>query len=335
MKNYKNNTHIKGRRNFIKITAASGLAFTLPGTVLGALKTLKNPIKIGLIADLHHDIMHDGIQRMQAFVDEVSKQKPNAIFQLGDFAYPSEKNKKVIDLFNHAHKTALHVIGNHDTDSGHTTEQCINYWGMPARYYAMNIEGITFLVLDGNEKGSPTHEGGYPAYIGKEQQDWLKNQLQVINGPIVIVSHQPLLGPLAIDNAEMLQDILASASNKILFAINGHTHIDALLKTKGVTYVHLNSASYLWVGADYKHQSYAADIHEKYPWISHTCPYQDSLFSFMTIDPDTGTVIIKGSKSEWMGTPPNELGVTKFPTLTFGEEIAPRIRDRQILKLKN
>ncbi|MGY0408200.1 MAG: metallophosphoesterase family protein [Polaribacter sp.] len=322
------------RRDFIKGTSASCIVFSLPGSVSSAFKNSNEKIKIGLITDLHHDTMHDGLERMQAFLDVAKKEQPDALFQLGDFAYPGDKNKTIIDLYNNAHKTALHVIGNHDMDSGYTREQCVSYWGMPARYYVKEIKGIHFIFLDGNEKGSPTHKGGYAAYIGEEQWLWLKKQLKTIQGPIVIVSHQPIVGRLAIDNAEEIQDILATASDKILFAINGHTHINMLLKTKGITYVHLNSASYLWAGGKYKHQSYSQQIHKEHPWIQYTCPYKDSLFSFMTIDPKTLSVNLSGKQSEWVGTPPNELGLTNYPTLTFGEELVPHISVRKILRVK-
>lgn len=320
------------RRKFIKGTTISCMAFSLPNMAWSAFKDASDPIRIGLITDLHQDIMHDGLQRMQAFVEEVRIQQPDAIMQLGDFAYPGEKNKEVIQLFNEAHEQSLHVIGNHDTDAGYTTDQCLSYWGMPGRYYVKEIKGIHFIILDGNEKGSSIHTGGYASYIGKEQQSWLVEQLKTLNGPMVIVSHQPLLGPAEIDNADEIQNILTAAKEKILFAINGHTHIDMLLEKEGIPYVHLNSASYLWVGKDYRHQSYSEEIHEAYPWISYTCPYKDSLFAFMTIDPKTGTVTIKGKTSEWQGESPQELEVGNYSTLTMGKEIVPSISNRKIQK---
>ncbi len=220
------------RRDFLSVTGATCLTLAFPNVLAMALSHLKTPIRIGLIADLHHDIMHDGITRMNAFINEVKAQKLDAILQLGDFAYPNEANKQVIDLFNQAHPQPLHVIGNHDTDAGHTKEQCIVKWGMPGRYYAHNIAGVWLLVLDGNDQGSPDHKGGYPSYVGKEQRDWLKTQLSDLEGPVIVCSHQPLAGAAAVDNAAEMQDILAAASEKVLLAINGHTHIDDLLRVE-------------------------------------------------------------------------------------------------------
>jgi calcineurin-like phosphoesterase family protein len=310
------------------------MTLAIPNAVVKALSYIKTPIRIGMIADLHHDIMHDGITRMNAFINEMKVQKPDAILQLGDFAYPNEANKQVIDLFNRAHPLPLHVIGNHDTDAGHTQQQCIGKWGMLGRYYAQYIAGVWLLVLDGNDKGSPDHKGGYPSYVGKEQRDWLIRQLSELEGPVIVCSHQPLAGAAAVDNAAEMQDILAAASDKVLLAINGHTHIDDLLRVQNVAYLHVNSASYYWVGGAYKHHSFSKEVHEDFPWISYTCPYRDALFAIMTIDPENLTIKIEGRQSEWVGQSPAGLGLDRESTLINGEESAPHIRDRKIERVQ-
>ncbi|MGI9456101.1 MAG: metallophosphoesterase family protein, partial [Aeoliella sp.] len=169
------------RRNFLRATAATSLALTLPHTSAAAVARLEKPVRIGVIADLHHDVMHDGFARMEAFVKKMLASRPDAIMQLGDFAYPNAKNSKVVELFNHAHERSLHVIGNHDTDAGHTKQQCLDIWGMPGRYYTHDIEGLQLVVLDGNDGGSPTHKGGYKSYVGTEQTEWLKEQLATLD----------------------------------------------------------------------------------------------------------------------------------------------------------
>ena len=318
------------RRYFLRNTGMGAMAFTFPQMIFSAVNLLDRPVKLGLIADLHQDIMHDGLSRMQAFVREMEVQRPDAIIQLGDFAYPNEKNRPVIDLFNNAHRESLHVIGNHDTDAGHTKEQCLNIWKMPAPYYAKEIAGIKILVLDGNETGSPTHKGGYVSYIGKEQLAWLEAELEAANSPVLIISHQPLAGTIAVDNATEIQDLLSRYASKIMLAVNGHSHIDDLLCIGGVSYLHLNSASYYWVGGKYEHQSYSADIHRDHPWISHTCPYRDSLFATLILDPENQTIRLEGRASVWLGPSPAKLGSNASPNLNVGEEIAPHIRQRTI-----
>jgi len=319
------------RREFISGMLATGIVLQIPGRVMAMFPTKAKVIKAGLITDLHQDVIHNGSERLQAFLSHVKKIKPDFIMQMGDFAYPNDKNKALIDEFNQAHPIALHVIGNHDTDSGHTKEQCLRYWKMPARYYTKEINGVCFIILDGNDKGSPTHKGGYPSYINDEQKTWLQQQLKQIDKPIVIVCHQPLAGALAVDNAAEIQDILSAASDKILLAINGHTHIDCQLFIKGVNYVHMNSASYFWVGDKYKHNSYPEEIHKDHPWISYTCPYEEALFTTLTIDPSLGIIHIDGKKSNWVGQSPEQLNYVDATGLSAGKEIVPFISKRKII----
>ena len=92
------------RRDLLRTAAAASAAIALPKMTSAAIGRLEKPVRIGLIADLHHDVMHDGLARTAAFVKAMAARRPDAIMQLGDFAYPNASNKKVIDLFNGAHK---------------------------------------------------------------------------------------------------------------------------------------------------------------------------------------------------------------------------------------
>lgn len=318
------------RRSFVKASGLAGISIFVPNLSEVFARNIKAKVSIGLITDLHQDIMHDAEKRLQQFVDEVNKKNPSAVVQMGDFAYPSPKNKSVIDLFNNCHSNSYHVLGNHDTDSGFTKEQCLKVWKMPKPYYTFDVEGIKAIVLDGNEKGSPTHKGGYPSYIGPDQLAWLKNELDSTNSPMIIISHQPLAGVIAVDNEIEIQNLLSNYKDRILLCINGHSHIDQHLHIKGINYLHINSASYYWVGGKYKHQSYSENIHESYPYISSTCPYKDSLFAFLTIDPEKKSVSIKGKKTKWMGKSPDNLGFQIDGSTGINQWIMPEIRNRKI-----
>ena len=291
---------------------------------------LKKTVKVGIITDLHQDIIHDAPLRMEAFVQHMKQVQPDALLQMGDFAVPADKNKAVIDLFNQAHATRLHVIGNHDTDAGYTKEQVISTWGMPARYYVQEVNGISFIVLDGNDKGSPTYKSGYPACINSEQTTWLKEKLKEIEGPIVIVSHQPLAGPVAVDNAKEMQEILSTAADKILVALNGHTHIDAAYHIGNVHYVHVNSASYFWAGKQFAHDSYSTEIHQAHPVLASTCPYKDALFTTLTIDPRRAVLYFEGRATNWVGKSPEELAYFGSPGSYTKDTVSPGISKRTL-----
>ncbi|SEW52749.1 metallophosphoesterase family protein [Chitinophaga arvensicola] len=325
---YQRNTGLS-RRTFIGQTMTVCLSLAVPLLARAAFVKTR-PLSVGLITDLHHDVMHDGLSRMQAFIATSRKSNPDALLQLGDFAYPADKNKEIIDLFNQSHPNKFHVIGNHDTDGGYTHKQCVEVWGMPAAYYTSVVNGFRFIFLNGNEKGSPDHKGGYPAYIGPEQTAWLKQQLAAATEPVIIVSHQPLVGYLAVDNATEIQQIITAASHRVVMAINGHTHVDSLQYVKEIPYLTINSASYFWVGQNFMHDSYSPEIHKQYPWISRTCPYKDPLFTMLTIDPKTYTITLKANKSEWVGKSPEELGFNEQQPLRPGEEIVPFIRSYKL-----
>jgi hypothetical protein len=79
--------------------AAVGLTFAWSFPTFAATRRLTQAARIAVIADLHHDVMHDGVDRMTAFVKAVKSANPDAIIQVGDFAYPNAKNRPVIDLF--------------------------------------------------------------------------------------------------------------------------------------------------------------------------------------------------------------------------------------------
>ena len=81
------------RRDFFRATGAAATSIILPRHVMACLERIKKPIKLGMIADLHQDVMHDGPARLKVFLDAMKEEKPDALVQLGDFAYPTKKNE--------------------------------------------------------------------------------------------------------------------------------------------------------------------------------------------------------------------------------------------------
>lgn len=322
------------RRDFVKLSSvASVTLLTMPYAFANTKEKLKSSVKIGIIADLHHDVMHDGEKRLDVFLEAMKLSKPDAIIQMGDFAVPSEKNKPLINKFNSAHKNSLHVIGNHDMDYGYSIENCVDVWQMPSRYYTQHLNGVTLIVLDANEK-KPDYKSGYSSYIGDEQLKWLVNELEKATEPVIIFSHQPLAGVIAIDNHAEVQKILSKYKNKIIICLNGHTHNDSILTINGITYMHINSASYKWVGSAYKHYSYAKDIHEKNKGIAITCPYESCVYAVFTIDPVKGNISIEGVQSDWVGDSPAALGIN-YDDVLIGVDVVPAIKNRILESLLN
>jgi predicted phosphodiesterase len=316
------------RRHFSRNLALGGASMPLSGMASDALHILSKPICLGVIADLHVDLIPDGAARLDSFLEEMARTRPNALVQMGDFAFAKKANQKIVDRFNRAHATTLHVIGNHDTDGGLSKKQCLESWGMKAPYYRYDVEGLKLIVLDANEKGSPKHKGGYPQFIGKAQVTWLDKTLSGLKGPAVIISHQPIAGPYAIDNAVEIQKILSKHSDKVVLAMNGHTHIDLLTEIGGVQYLHVNSASYHWLGPKYAHESYPAEVHAKHSALKYTSPYREALFTTLTFEPKDRQIIVEKRVTQWVGKSPKELGLKREPE----GAVTPVIRARVIGK---
>ena len=115
-----------------------------------------------------------------------------------------------------------------------------------------------------------------------------------------------------------------------MLCLNGHSHLDQHLLIEGVNYLHINSASYYWVGADYKHESYSEVRVKEHPWIAMTCPYEESLFAFLTLDPASKTVTVKGRKSKWVGKSPRQFGYKIVDEPKLLDWMMPEIKNRKI-----
>ncbi|SDA95066.1 Predicted phosphoesterase [Algoriphagus alkaliphilus] len=320
---------LASRRDFLKTSALSVFSMAIPEPVLG-LFSGREKIKLGLISDLHADIIHDGELRLQAFLMEMQKEKTNALIQMGDFAIPKSENSQLILRFNSANPISFHVLGNHDMDEGFTKEEVAKAYGMPALYYAVDLVSIKMIVLDGNDPDSVNKRGGYDSYIGPSQQAWLLQELEMADKPVLIVSHQPIAGIYTIDNALEIQEILSRFASKILLAINGHAHVDQHVLLGGVNYLHINSASYYWVGEKLAHESLSAEIHQTNPSLKFTCPYLDPLFALLTIDPKLGKISVQGRKSKWIGPSPLELGYSILNEAEQQRFVNPKISNRKI-----
>ncbi len=270
------------------------------------------PLRFGVIADVHQDIMHDGVERLRAFIDAMSAADPNFVVQLGDFCVPHDRNREFLETWNRFKGSKYHVIGNHDTDGGFNRDQVVKYYGMPSRYYSYDCKAVHFVVLDGNDRGGVAK--GYPRHIGQEQLQWLAKDLRATKKPTVVFVHQPLDSKGGVDNREDVRGVLEKANTdagwiKVMAVLAGHNHIDYVSSRNGIYYVTVNSSSYQWVGAKHKHRSYSKEIHAKAPSLDRTCPYRDPLWASVSIDTARGILSIEGRTTTWVGKSPTELGV--------------------------
>jgi len=293
--------------------AASCASFSLPMPAqIFASDKPKKPIRLGVIADLHGGLAADAEMRLDAFLEAMNEIETDALIQLGDFAFPNLKHQSFADKFNAAHENRIHVIGNHEFDFNLTRDDCFKAWGIEFAYYRRDLEYLRVIVLDGNETGSPT-ESGYPSFIGDKQKAWLEAELEAADRPVLILSHQPLAGRSAIQNAAAIQELLTNHREKIVLCLNGHSHVDSLLQVDGVNYLHINSASYYWVGGE-----------------TRMAYYKNPLFTTVTIDPEKMLVTMESSASSWKGDSPGEIGYFHRDSAAPQTIVVPAIRGRQV-----
>ena len=82
--------------------------------------------------------------------------------------------------------------------------------------------------------------------------------------------------------------------------------------------------SYKWVGDKFKHKRISPHIEDPYPTVSKTCPYNDPLYTVLTLDSDQEMLHIEGRKTSFIAPTPNEL---KIPN---AENMNPTISERNL-----
>lgn len=160
-----------------------------------------------------------------------------------------------------------HLLGNHDfsIDSSHLAD-LLETLSMSNYYYSYVKKGWRFIVLNAtdysyyanplqnhsiaqinayynNIEGQPNHQL-YNGAIGKEQQYWLKKELErakLLSQKVIIFSHMPVR-PLNTSenlwNDYEIIDIMENSSNVIAF-INGHRHKGDYAFENGIHYITL------------------------------------------------------------------------------------------------
>lgn len=306
---------------------------------------MKPCVKFGVIADLHTDIIFDAQLRLETFLQVCQKEKVDFVVQLGDFIYPTAGSRcvcrpqnrpiniqnaidrptpldkeAVLALYQNFSKPHYHVLGNHDLDFC-SKEQMIRYLGMPAAHYAFEQGGVRFIVLDCNffagdgglksfEQGN-YFDGGDLPYLPPQQLEWLRAELlSHLVQPHVLFSHQRLVAePYGIKNHSALRAVLAeyqALGGRVALCMNGHNHMDGVAWQDGVCFFDVNSAANQWLGEEYVHQRFSAQMEAMFPNLRYTAPYQNPLFAL--VEMQGNQVEIHGREGGFVPPAPAALG---------------------------
>ncbi|HML48389.1 MAG TPA: metallophosphoesterase [Clostridia bacterium] len=206
--------------------------------------------RFAVFADLHVDIMHDGVARVQAICEAAKESGAQFILHLGDIQYPEaaflrahapeslEKRQKhawfvcdrddekeaVRALLRETGLPVYGVLGNHDMDSCDKRTACL-YWGMPGPCYGFTAGGVRFLALDTNFLRTPEGCADYDhcnyryatakdtTFLPEAQLSWLESEILASREPCVLLSHAPLGDDLlSVQNREDVWALLAQVN---------------------------------------------------------------------------------------------------------------------------
>lgn len=296
---------ITDRREFVRqaiatLAAAAPVSRLIPLAIADS-RNLK-PARLAVITDLHHGLAPDALDRLKAFLTAARSRRFDAMLQMGDFCYSDAGSAPCLDLWRQVGGTKLSILGNHDMDKCDkaTAMRTID---MATRYYARDIGGYRFLILDLNNFRKdgvvvPYANGNYFTdnatfnCIDAEQLAWLRTELRRANRPVVVLSHQPLGfaehgQPLPPEQAEIFAAISEAATanpgGRVVACLSGHLHVDRLEYVIGIPCLLINSASYFWSAGMY--------------------PYAKPLFAFIEFTGD-GMLKVEGVQSVFSKTPP-------------------------------
>lgn len=185
--------------------------------------------KLLVFTDLHVDIMHDAVARMEIICQAAKEQQVDFIVHLGDIMYPDaeflrchapdslikrdetawfvcdrdDEKVAILDMLKATQLKVYGVLGNHDMDSCDKKTACL-YWDMPGPYYGFVEGGIRFLVLDGNfiqtdgklidfdHCNYKDYSRKATSFLPKAQLTWLEKEIFASPEPCVLLSHAPL-----------------------------------------------------------------------------------------------------------------------------------------------
>ena len=288
---------------------------------LTACSKSENTLKFAIASDFHAADVPDGKERVAAFIETANKEKVDFIIELGDFCRLDSASQVFRDEWNSFAGDKYHVIGNHDMDR-YTPEEYTKGMQMPGRYYSFDKGKFHFIVLDGNNLFDGKEYTHYSkanyyvnpkmrAFVDPEQMAWLKKDLESTDKRCVLFSHQSI--ELFMNNGADVRRILEDENKragfkKVVLAFSGHNHSNYTKVINGITYMQINSASYVWIGTPTQtDKRYPKEVNDKYGLMSRSITYTKPLYAIVTLNDKGATV--KGVKAEFMPPTPKDLNL--------------------------
>ena len=310
------------KRKIFKFTVLACASLVMIAGLSACRTTKERPVRFAIASDFHAPDIPDGEHRVATFIKAANDEKVDFIIELGDFCRLDSASQVYRDLWNSFPSDKYHVIGNHDMDR-YTFEEYTQGMNMPARYYSFDQGDFHFIVLDGNnlfDGKKYTHyaranyyvDAKKRAHIDPEQMDWLKKDLAATNKRCILFSHQSI--EEALNNGAEVRKILEAENQragfkKVVMAFGGHNHSNYSKEINGITYVQINSASYVWIGEPTQTEKrYSKEINDRYGSIlKYSMTYTEPLYAIVTLNSKGAT--LKGTEAEFMPPTPKDLNM--------------------------
>ncbi len=310
------------KRKIFKFTVLACASLVMIAGLSACRTTKEKPVRFAIASDFHAPDIPDGEHRVATFIKAANDEKVDFIIELGDFCRLDSASQVYRDLWNSFPGDKYHVIGNHDMDR-YTFEEYTQGMNMPARYYSFDQGDFHFIVLDGNnlfDGKKYTHyaranyyvDAKKRAHIDPEQMDWLKKDLAATNKRCILFSHQSI--EEALNNGAEVRKILEAENQragfkKVVMAFGGHNHSNYSKEINGITYVQINSASYVWIGEPTQTEKrYSKEINDRFGGIlKYSMTYTEPLYAIVTLNSKGAT--LKGTDAEFVPPTPKDLNM--------------------------
>lgn len=319
------------------------LACLLAASTLSCTKQEK-PLKFAIASDFHAQDVPDGEARLTDFIKTAENEDVDFIIELGDFCRLDSAGKIYRDLWESYPKDKYHVIGNHDMDS-YDEQEYIKGMSMPGRYYSFDKGDFHFIVLDGNNlydgkeykhyaKANYYVDPKMRAFVDPEQMEWLKKDLAATKKKCVIFSHQSIDSFL--NNGDKVREVLEEENRrtdlkKVVLAFSGHNHSNYTKEINGITYIQINSASYVWIGEPtMTEKRFSKEINDKYSLMKYSMMYDKPLYAIVTLTKEGAD--IKGTKAGFIPPTPQEIGlgdsIDSYPLVSVIEDVKVKFNSK-------
>jgi 3',5'-cyclic AMP phosphodiesterase CpdA len=259
------------RRRFLEMLAAGGAGLTLgfPRWRAEAAHGPETPLRIAFYTDVHARTEWDTPEAMALAAAAINAQQPDIVIAGGDlitdgFNASAESVRTRWDAYMEMHR-AIHgrveaAIGNHDLVAARPADgsapaedprsEFLDRMGLERTWRSFDFGGCHFVLLDSIHVTGDAFE--YEGWVDAEQLAWLREDAAALalDTPVIVVTHIPLLtsfyqateGATAaaprnrvVANSREVLNVFDGCN--LLAVLQGHLHVDELLRWRGITFV--------------------------------------------------------------------------------------------------